>query len=165
MRPPIAFVVLLAYIFTASCTPVQSSSVSTNIAKTPANVASPTGFAVNMPTPLCEDALSVIPTVNDFSDIEVVEVNHGEVFLKTWKIQNLGSCLWQGNYGIIYSYGERMKGQPQPLTGSVAPGEETEVSVQFTAPKEAGEYLSAWQMVNSNGITFGKALHVRVVVN
>jgi hypothetical protein len=39
-----------------------------------------------------------------------------------------------------------MSGQAQTLTQVVQPGQEVELSVQFTAPDEIGEYLSAWQM-------------------
>jgi hypothetical protein len=46
----------------------------------------------------------------------------------------------------------------------VQPGQEVEVSVQFTAPDAIGEYLSAWQMSNPAGVTFPEAIYVRIVV-
>jgi hypothetical protein len=46
----------------------------------------------------------------------------------------------------------------------VQPGQEVEVSVQFTAPDAIGEYLSAWQMSNPAGVTFEDIIFVRIIV-
>lgn len=95
----------------------------------------------------------------------------GQEFVKTWRIRNSGICTWDTTYQAIYAYSnppnERMNAQPVPLTALVAPGEEVDVSVQFTAPSTPGEYTLFWQMVNSTGIPFGQAgkqLTVKIVV-
>jgi hypothetical protein len=89
----------------------------------------------------------------------------GQDFLKTWRVKNTGSCPWGEGYELIYAdYANKMGGQPQPLTQVVQPGQEVEISVQFTAPNEIGEYLSAWQMANPRGVTFPEAIYVKVLV-
>jgi hypothetical protein len=89
----------------------------------------------------------------------------GQDFLKTWRVKNAGSCPWGDGYELVYAdYANEMSGQPQPLTQVVQPGQEVEISVQFTAPDAIGEYLSAWQMSNPAGVTFPEAIYVRVVV-
>jgi hypothetical protein len=89
----------------------------------------------------------------------------GQDFLKTWRVKNAGSCPWGDGYELVYAdYANEMSGQPQPLTQVVQPGQEVEISVQFTAPDAIGEYLSAWQMENPAGVTFPEAIYVRVVV-
>ena len=64
-------------------------------------------------------------------------------FVKTWKIKNTGDCTWGDGYSLIYSYGDRMSGQPVPFSVVVLPGQEVEVSVNFKAPGSIGEYTSA----------------------
>ena len=70
-------------------------------------------------------------------------------------VTNTGDCTWGDGYSLIYSYGEKMNGQPVPLGAVVAPGEEVDVSINFKAPEKIGSYTSAWQMVTPRGISFG----------
>ena len=89
----------------------------------------------------------------------------GQDFLKTWRVKNTGSCPWGEGYELVYAdYANDMDGQPQPLTEVVQPGQEVEISVQFTAPSEIGNYLSAWQMENPAGVTFEDIIFVRIIV-
>jgi hypothetical protein len=89
----------------------------------------------------------------------------GQDFVKTWRVKNTGSCPWGAGYKLIYAgYADQMSGQAQPLTEVVQPGQEIEVSVQFTAPDAANQYVSAWQMSNPKGTTFGDAIFVKIIV-
>ena len=89
----------------------------------------------------------------------------GQDFLKTWRVKNTGSCPWGDGYELVYAdYADDMDGQPQPITEVVQPGQEVEISVQFTAPNEIGEYLSAWQMQNPAGVTFEDIIFVKIIV-
>ena len=109
-------------------------------------------------------------------DIATVDVNvpdntvmsPGEDFTKTWLIKNIGSCAWGEGYKLIYSYGERMAGEAQPLNAAIAPGQEVEVSVNFKAPDLAGTYFSFWTLQNALGVNFlgndNKALYVQIIV-
>ena len=110
---------------------------------------------------LC-DSLDFVADVNVPDDTNMAP---GQDFLKTWRVKNTGSCPWGAGYELVYAgYASEMSGQPQPLTQVVQPGQEVEVSVQFTAPNEIGEYLSAWQMSNPQGVTFPEAIYVRIIV-
>lgn len=109
-------------------------------------------------------------------DVATVDVNipdntvlsPGQDFTKTWRIKNTGSCSWGAGYKLIFSYGERMSGEAVPLSAAIAPGQEVEVSVNFTAPDLAGTYFSSWTMQNAKGIAFlgndNKSLYVQIVV-
>jgi len=109
-------------------------------------------------------------------DLETVDVNvpddtvmtPGQEFIKTWKIKNIGTCTWGEGYELIFSYGEEMEGVPQPLGAAIGPGQEVDVSVQFTAPDLAGSYTSLWTLQNAANIAFqgndNKVLYVRIVV-
>jgi hypothetical protein len=110
---------------------------------------------------LC-DSLAFVADVNVPDDTNMAP---GQDFLKTWRVKNTGSCPWGEGYELVYAgYANEMSGQPQPLTEVVQPGQEIEVSVQFTAPDEIGEYLSAWQMENPAGVTFEEIIFVRIIV-
>jgi len=91
-------------------------------------------------------------------------MSSGQEFVKTWKIKNTGSCVWDAGYGVIFVYGDKMHGLPQPLEGTVEVGQEVEISITFMAPYEPGEYTSVWQMANAKGAPFGKPLYVKILV-
>jgi hypothetical protein len=110
---------------------------------------------------LC-DSLEFVADVNVPDDTNMAP---GQDFLKTWRVKNTGSCPWGEGYELVYAgYANEMSGQPQALTQVVQPGQEVEISVQFTAPDEIGNYLSAWQMENPAGVTFEEIIFVRIIV-
>ncbi len=115
-------------------------------------------------TPILCDALSFDPATVDVNIPDNTEMQPGQTFVKTWRVKNNGSCTWGAGYRLVFSYGDRMSGQPLPLSGVVGPGQEVEVSVQFKAPTKAGAYLSAWQMANALGRPFPKPIYVKIVV-
>ena len=114
----------------------------------------PTQIALGTPAgPLCDDYDLGTPVDVTIPDNTVL--TSGQDFIKTWKIKNTGQCAWGDGYILIYSYGEKMDGQPIPLGTVVESGQEIEVSVTFKAPAKAGVYTGAWQMSNAKGIPFG----------
>ncbi len=123
----------------------------------------PTQIALGTPGVLCDDMTFDLATI-DVTIIDGTTMTPGQEFIKTWKIKNSGSCAWGEGYGLIFAYGERMNGQAAPLGTLVEVGQEVEVSVNFKAPTAVGEYTSAWQMANARGVTFGKAIFVKIVV-
>ncbi len=113
---------------------------------------------------LC-DSLAIDPTTVDVNIPDGTIMSPGQDFVKTWKVKNNGSCPWAAGYKLVYAgYSNSMSGQFQPLTGVIQPGQEVELSVQFKAPSETGEYLSAWQMENPSGVTFPEIIFVKILV-
>ena len=110
--------------------------------------ASPEGFLGAQ----CENSMKFVSeTVPDGS-----EVVPGKPFLKTWTVQNTGTCTWTTAYKLVFSKGDLMKAQnPVPLPHAVAPNEEITLEVQFTAPQTPGEYRSEWRMQDKKGNFFG----------
>ena len=110
---------------------------------------------------LC-DSLQFVADVNVQDG---TNMSPGQDFVKTWRVKNVGSCTWGADYKLVYAgYADQMAGQWQPLTQVVQPGQEVELSVSFKAPSKVGEYLSAWQMANSKGITMPEAIYVKIIV-
>ena len=92
------------------------------------------------------------------------QINPGQSFTKTWRIQNTGTCTWDSSYTFVFVQGNPMGGQTQTINGSVAPGATYDMSVNMTAPTTPGTYGGEWQMVNGQGIPFGTRVWVRIEV-
>jgi peptidoglycan hydrolase-like protein with peptidoglycan-binding domain len=77
-------------------------------------------------------------------------------FTKTWRLKNAGTCTWSSAYQLVFDSGERMNGpESKPLTtGTVAPGETIDVSVDLVAPALAGTYKSNWKIKDDKGEIF-----------
>jgi len=80
----------------------------------------------------------------------------GEVFTKTWRIKNTGSCAWTSGYDIVFSGGDAMSapGSVQITAGTVTPGQNVDVSVDLTAPASAGTYRGNWQLRDPSDVIF-----------
>lgn len=156
---------LTAAAFTS--TPLPSTETPTPEAPTetptPAFATDPTQVALGTPGVLCDDVSFDTATV-DVTILDGTAMTPGQEFVKTWKIKNSGSCAWGDGYGLVFSYGEKMNGQPTPLGTLVQVDQEVEISVNFKAPVAIGEYTSAWQMANAKGVPFGKAIFVKIIV-
>jgi hypothetical protein len=111
--------------------------------------------------PLCDS----LTFVADVTIPDGTIMSPGQDFLKTWRVKNTGTCPWGAGYVLAYAgYANQMSGQFIPLTEVVQPGEEVEVSVQFKAPDQVGEYVSAWAMKNPQGRTFPQIIFVKIIV-
>ncbi len=120
----------------------------------------PTQAALGTPASLCDNYAFVADVTIPDGTILV----SAQDFVKTWTIKNTGDCTWGDGYGLIYSYGEKMSGQPVPFGTVVAPGQEINVSINFKAPVKIGSYTSAWQMVTPRGIAFGTKENILTAV-
>jgi hypothetical protein len=117
---------------------------------------------------LC-DKYSWDPATVDVNVPDNTTMSPGQDFVKTWKVKNIGTCTWGEGYKLVFSYGDStLKGQAQPLSAAIAPGQEVDISVQFTAPTLPGTYTSYWTLQNPKGIAFqgndNKVLYVQIVV-
>lgn len=88
-----------------------------------------------------------------------------QTFKKTWRIKNVGTTTWGSGYKLSFQYGNQLwTNKVAALSGSVAPNQETLVSVTLTAPSVPGEYQSYWKMTTSSGQSFGDLLILKVKV-
>lgn len=92
----------------------------------------------------------------DVSIPDDTEITAGEVFTKTWRLQNIGSCTWGDDYSLNQVISDSIDSQVTvPISTTVFPGDEVELSVRFTAPFVVGVYRSEWMLQNPEGIMFG----------
>jgi hypothetical protein len=75
----------------------------------------------------------------------------GEVFEKTWKIQNLGKHIWQNRFLICANSDDKLSHYLEPACEKISikttePFETVEITVKFTAPQHPDTYISYWKM-------------------
>ena len=95
--------------------------------------------------------------VSDVTYPDGSEITINSSFVKTWRLQNTGSCTWTSGYKLIFSNGDRMSApdEVQLTGGTVAPGQTVDVSVNLTAPDTAGTYKGYFKLKSSDGAVFG----------
>jgi hypothetical protein len=97
-------------------------------------------------------------------------VSPGQVFTKTWRIQNTGTCPWYKTWKWVYTSGDLMGGATVYDFPQVAqPGDIVDVPIVLTAPLTAGESIGYWKIQSPWGYLFGdegsgNAFSVDVVV-
>ena len=99
------------------------------------------------PTPVCDQAAFV----KDVNIPDGSQIAPGAAFTKTWRLRNAGVCTWSG-YTLVFDRGDAMSSTSPQTIGTVPPGQEADLSVNFTAPTAAGSYRSYWRIKNSSGV-------------
>jgi hypothetical protein len=149
-----------------------------------ANLTSTTPFQIKTPTPTNTQliiqtsatarpstAVTIIPNPTEIPmpcnqaaaghpfDVTVSDgtrMKPGEVFSKTWRLENFGSCPWTTNYAVVWFSGENMGvTDVKPFTGPVKPGQIVDITIDMVSPDQPGTYQSNWKLRNSEGALFG----------
>jgi hypothetical protein len=118
---------------------------------------------INTPPPTATSAPPTAVTycnwvafVRDVTVADGTTFTPGEVFTKTWRLRNRGTCAWTPDYMLVFSSGSQMGGTTAVrLPAYVAPGQTIDVSVTLTAPNAAGSYTGYWMLRNPSGTLFG----------
>ena len=113
--------------------------------------------------PNCNTYYPVQPVVREcasfVADVTIADGSYvapGSTFTKTWRIRNNGTTTWTTNYKLVFVSGTQMANQSSVnLPYNVMPGQTVDISVQMTAPAEAGSYKSSWMLMNESGSQFG----------
>jgi hypothetical protein len=84
----------------------------------------------------------------------------GATFPVNWVLENSSSCPWSGSLVWAYKEGETFGYEDDPVdVPALAPGEQITISVDFVAPSRAGQYESAWQLMDDDtGDVIGEPL-------
>jgi hypothetical protein len=120
--------------------------------------------------PTLESAPTANPCYNLFyiADVTIpdnTQMKPGEVFTKTWLVQNTGGCAWRPGFTFQHYGGDSMRGSTVTLTEAIQTGSKREISVQLVVPSgQNGLIQSAWRMADESGNFFGDTLSVNILV-
>jgi len=173
----------------ATPTPNLQDSAAQTVAAQLTNAAIPDGDATDEPLPPTEQVASTTqaPTVQPpsptpctnkarfISDVTIPDDTYfdpGDSFVKTWRIQNVGTCTWDSTYSLVFSSGNIMSGPSSvPVSGSVTANTNVDISVNLTAPASNGTHQGNWKMRAPDGTIFGfgvsggdASIYVRIIV-
>lgn len=131
----------------------------------PAIPPTPVGFPelTPTPTPFGAPPPAINPSACDkaafVADINVPDGTifaPGASFSKTWRLKNTGTCTWTTSYRAYFYSGERMEAPTVVnLPKQVRRGETVDLTINMTAPGEAGMHRGEWVLSNVEGILFG----------
>lgn len=112
-------------------------------------------------TPDCTNILSYI---SDLTYPDGSQVAAGSLVSKEWLVDNSGTCNWGEGYSFQLIAGDELGlTTEQPLVNSKA-GNQAVVKLDFTAPRDPGNYRSEWQAFSPDGYPFGDSLYLEIVV-
>lgn len=170
-----ANVVLTAAALTVQAQLTQSVPFSTPTIPPPPATSTPVSVSTLPPAstrPPAASATAMCDLAQFVRDVNIPDGSQlapGASFTKTWRIRNAGTCTWSG-YTLVFDSGELMGGTAQTF-GTVAPGQDVDLSVNFTAPTTPGTYRSYWRIRNAAGVllpvlggTQGKSFFVEIKV-
>ncbi len=85
--------------------------------------------------------------VADVTVSDGTEFKSADVFDKTWRVRNIGTCVWTSEYALVFDSGTQMGGKsPTSLTEIVQPDGTIDITVRMTAPNAPGKYRGDWVM-------------------
>jgi len=84
---------------------------------------------------------------------------------KQWQVKNSGTCSWTEGYTLQLVGGEAMGASEIQDLVPARGGVEAVIQIDFTAPREPGEYNSSWQAFDPDGKPFGDKIFIQVIVN
>ena len=107
-------------------------------------------------TATAETACNVARFVTDVTIPDNTLIAPEASFVKTWRLQNKGTCTWTTGYSVTFVSGDAMGGPASfTLPKAVAPNDVVDVSVSLVAPKNTGSYASYWRLRSLSGESFG----------
>ena len=119
---------------------------------TPEVTLTPTVTATLTEESATDKADFVSETIPDGTDFDP-----GETFTKVWTLKNSGTSNWTADFDIVFVSGDAMNAPAsQPITsGTVAPGQSVQISLELTAPVAAGKHRGDFKLRNADNVLFG----------
>ncbi len=130
-----------------------------------------TGIVIpTLPPPSQTPAITPTPCTNGLTYIQDLTipdnttVSAGQSIDKEWLVSNSGSCNWDSTYRL-----KLISGSPLGVANELAlyparAGTQATLEIIFTAPSNPGIYRSAWQAFSPEGLAFGDAIYIQIIV-
>ncbi len=140
---------------TVAATPVvtETAVVTSTTPITPTATITPTTPITNT-SPLT-NCTNIIGYLDDITIPDDTAFAPGDEIVKTWRLQNDGTCAWGEGYTAVYVGGDDLIGPITQTIEAVAPNGTIELTIIFTAPEAEGTYRENWQIADAGGTPFG----------
>ncbi len=177
-----AVLAMTAMATTPTSTPTPTTTPASSIDPAITNTPQPTNTPLITDTPAVTITPFINPTlprtpqyscdqykfIDDITIPDGATVQAGATFVKTWRIQNTGSCTWTAEYQLVFGYGgegtDWAKVAPVNFPNEVAPGGLMDISVSLTAPTASGTYGAYFRPRNDKMTTFGEFIWLFITV-
>lgn len=120
-------------------------------------IATPTAFVQPTAAPQ-----ACVFKANYLADVTIPDgtlVAPGAQFVKTWRVLNSGTCSWGPGSGLqnLQFVGGNALGAPNlvPIPNAIPAGATADLSINMTAPTDAGSYKSNWKLRADDGTLIG----------
>lgn len=87
----------------------------------------------------------------------------GKNIFSSWRFRNVGITSWDSSVKLVFRRGKQMGAPNEVSMPDTEPGGTADVSINLTAPSEAGEHVGYWQLKRGNTF-FGPELKVQLNV-
>jgi uncharacterized protein YkwD len=136
-------------------TPEPPHFVTSTLPAGPAATATLTGTptAPGTVVPRPTDCVDKAVLMADVTIPDGTRMKSGQVFTKTWRLKNMGTCPWDASYSLAFIAGDPLgvdAPDPVPLTVTLS-GETVDVSVELTAPSADGNYTGIYELRGPSG--------------
>lgn len=91
-------------------------------------------------------------------------IRAGSTFTKTWRMKNTSSCDWGEGYTIAFVNDTPMSAASSAPVRPTPSNANADVSVELTAPAQAGVYTSTWRLQDPAGQPFGNVVYLVIRV-
>ncbi len=117
---------------------------------------------------------TIIPTINPdecsnnlafVSDLTISDgtsITYGSTIDKQWFVENSGTCNWNSDYRLRHVGGAILDAPEEVALYPARAGTQATIQILFTAPFTDGEYESAWQAFDPDGLAFGDPIYIRI---
>jgi hypothetical protein len=109
----------------------------------------PQPIFTNTPIATATTNCNVAQFITDVTIPDGTVMTPSQVFVKKWRIKNIGSCAWTG-FSLVFDSGDAMGGPATKAISTLNAGQEVDLEVSLTAPATVGNYRGYWR-INTNG--------------
>ena len=103
-----------------------------------------------------EDECNRAQFIDDVTIEDRANLEPGQAFTKTWRLRNMGECIWGDDYQVVFRSGYQMSAPDViNLPEDVEPGETVDISIDMIAPESTGIYTGYWMLRDEDGNRFG----------
>ena len=96
--------------------------------------------------------------VEDITIPDETEIEAGQPFVKTWRVENTGKHPWGKGFRLKFVQGSPLTNQLEHPLPEAKPGERVDISIPLTTPAEPGRHFGDWRFVDDAGAPFGATI-------